>query len=188
MGKLLDLAKALAGEKSLHGTFGKWIQVVSSAIDAGLGGLIPDYGIAKKGPVTATVGINNNLALDVSGPIRGVSYNGASWTLTPGKTYLLQADGWFDNFSDGAAGLIDVAWVDDNNTRLQSLTMDSPTARFRPATCTDPDSSGAGSLSMIYTAPVAPALRTVKLRVLQATGTADMLSGSWTSTVLEIPG
>jgi hypothetical protein len=41
----------------------------------------------------------------------------------------------------------------------------------------------------IYTVPSGnPALIVAKLRVVNATGTAQMPSGSWTSTVLEIPG
>lgn len=36
MGKLLDLAKALAGERSLHGRVGRWILAASAIID-GLG-------------------------------------------------------------------------------------------------------------------------------------------------------
>ena len=187
MGKIFDLAKALAGEKSLHGSFGRWIQAVSRALDDGAA--TPDYGIVKKGPALATVGVNDTLPLEVEGPMRGVTYQGYSWILTPGKTYLLQADGWFNNFSNPATGLLDVAWVDDNNTYLQAPTMDSPSARFRPVTSTDPNSSGGGGLSMIYTVPSGDVnLRIAKLRVMGAAGTADMLSGSWTSTVLEIPG
>lgn len=186
MGKLLDLAKGIAGEKSLHGRVGRWILAVSTALDGGAA--TPDYGIAKKGPVLGQVGLGDTLPLELQGLVRGITYTPSSWILIPGKTYLLQADGWFTGFSDAVAGLVEVTWADGNGVPLQAGTINSPTARFRPATCTDPDSSGAGTLSMIYTVPFGDVnLRVARLYVLQATGTADMPSGSWTSTVTEIP-
>ena len=188
MGKLLDLAKALAGEKSLHSALGRWIQAVSLALDGG--SAAPDYGIVGKGAALAVIGVGDALPLDAPGLIRGVQYStGTSlWTLTPGKTYRLTAVGFFRTFSDGTGGLLDIQWIDANGNVLSSGGLDSPTVRFRPATCTDADSSAAG-LEMIYRVPAGdPLAAQVQLSCSNATGTAQMPEGSWTAIVQEIPG
>lgn len=181
MGKLLDLAKGLAGEKSLHGRFGRWIQAVSTALDGGAA--TPDYGIAKKGAVLATIGQGDVIPLELVGLTRGVTYDEAHflWVLTPGKTYLLHGEGYFDSFSDPVNGSLDVAWVDAVGTPLVGGGINSPENRFEPQ-------AQSGSVSMIYTVPFGDiALTTARLYCTLATGTAAMVQGFWSSTVLQIP-
>jgi hypothetical protein len=186
MGRFLDLGRA-AGS-GLSTALGHWIQAVSLALDAGAA--VPDYGIAKAGPTPISIGINDTMDLALTGSIRGIDYVpvSGSWVLTPGKTYKLRASGYFDNFSDAATGYIKLAWVDDNNTPLTSGAIDSPTAFFYPVTATAANCS-AGGLDFISVVPSSDAaLRIVKLRATGASGTADVVSGSWTVIVEEIPG
>lgn len=183
MGKLFDLAKGLTGEKSLHGRFGRWIQAVSTALDAGAA--TPDYGMAKKGPALAVIGVGDKLILELPGLIRGVTYQETqgNWILTPGKTYLLHGEGYFSGFSDAVTGFLDITWADDNDARLIGGGIDAPSGRFFTG------ASQAASVSMLYTVPLTgDALRVAKLYCIGATGTAQMSSGLFSATVVEIPG
>lgn len=181
MGKLLDLAKALASERSLHGRLGRWILEASSALDTG-STVSPDYGQAKKGPALAVIGQGDRLVLELPGLIRGVTYQASegNWVLVPGKTYLLRGEGSFVSFSDAVNGELNIAWVDDYGDRLVGGSIDSPTAH-----CTVGGESGV--VSMIYTVPTTDnRLAVARLRCVTATGTAQIPSGYWSSTVLEI--
>lgn len=182
MGKLFDLAKGLAGEKSLHGRFGRWIQAVSTALDAG--SATPAFGIAKKGAALDVIGQGDTIPLDLTGLTRGVTYDVAHflWVLTPGKTYLLHGEGYFDSFSDPVNGFLDVTWVDAVGTPLVGGGINSPENRFAPG-------AQSGSVSMVYTVPYGSvALTAARLDCVLANGTAGMVQGFFSSTVVEIPG
>ncbi len=182
MGKLLDLAKGFAGEKTLHGRFGRWVQAVSTALDGGAA--TPEYGMAKKGPAPAVIGVGDKLILELEGLTRGLTYQAAqgNWILTPGKTYLLHGEGYFSGYSDAVNGFLDITWADDNDARLIGGGIDAPSARFFVG------ASQGNSVSMIYTVPLGnPALTVAKLYCIGATGTAQMSSGLFSSTVVEIP-
>lgn len=192
MGILLDLAKALTGEKSLHGTFGRWIQAVSRALDEGAAA--PDYAQMKiTGAGQAAIGANTNLALDTACVVRGdITHQPATGTLIlpAGKTFLLQAQGYFSGFSDATGGALEVQWVDGNNVALSNAGCSGGVGRFVPTTNTTAGSSAGGVPSLIYTVPdnASAAGRAVRLRAVAGTGTADMPGNSWVATATEIPG
>jgi len=203
MGELSDLLQRAAGEVSNRSAIARWRQAVSQSLDSvaallGIGtseissALSPDFGWVKRGGSTqAGVGANTTLDLNVEGAARGIEYVNAtsSWVLNAGKRYRLTVHGRFANFSNATGGSMRLRFVDDANAPLQDTSADSPDAFFHPTTHTTADSSSAG-LEMIYTVPMTatPTQRTVKLRVTDATGTADLPSNGMTWVVEEIPG
>jgi hypothetical protein len=185
------LFQAARGELGA-GALSRWAQAISeqSVAASNSGALAPAYGQAKA--VTPQNGVTSTTILLLSNPgiIRGnLSYVAATgtWVLQAGKTYLLRAAGWFQNFSDATGGVLQVSWVDENNARLQSGSIDCPKTSHTPATFTGSPSNSA-ALDFIYTAGDTLESRLVKLRTTGGTGTADMVADSWWATVTELPG
>ncbi len=188
MGKILDLLKNAAGQKGLHDSIGRWRQAVSSVLDSGAAA--PQFAYGKGVAAQAGVAVNTDLDFEgiglVNGIPRSVGSPNDSWVLTPGNVYLLTGFGFFDTFSDAAAGSMRVQWVDDANAALQSGTVDSPGMFFTPGTHAGARSTAAG-IQMLYLAGATDTLRTVKLRVTAATGTATKPASSWSASLIQIP-
>ena len=186
-----ELLQAARGELGV-GALLRWAQSVSGSIDAigNSGASSPAYGQVKAVTPQNGVTTTTTLLLSNAGIIRGnLSYVGGSgsWVLQEGKTYVLRAGGWFQNFSDATGGSLRVSFVDDNNARLISGGIDTPVTHHAPGTSTG-GISVASSLEFIYTAGSTLASRIVKLRTVGGSGTADMIADSWWSTVTELPG
>lgn len=177
MGKLIDLAKGLAGEKSLHGRFGRWILAASSALDA-QGGETPLEYIQVGYSAPQTIATNTDLIPDDVLIVSGITYAPLSgiFRLTGGKKYRLVAHGKFTDFSDDVAGTLSIAWLDGNNAVL------GVAGAFEPHTSTVDTCD-----HPIVEAIVAPAADiTVKLRCRSATGSAIINAGGFSASIVEI--
>lgn len=185
---LLDLLNAAGGEESLRGAFGRWAQAISLAVGAGVS-LVPDYAYGKHVGGQAGITTNVNLLITDNGLMRGITRPGGSqtvWQLTPGKTYALEGYGTFDTFSDAVGGVLQIDWVDDTDTRLNSGVMDFAPGSFYPTSNTAAQSS-MSYVSGIYRAGTG-VLSLVHLRCTNATGTAALSSSNFAATLIEIPG
>mgnify|MGYP001594673714 CR=1 FL=1 len=178
MGKLLDLAKALAGEKSLHGLFGRWIQAVSSALDA-QGGATPLEYIQVGYTAPQTIAANTDLLPDDTIIVSGITYSPPSglFRLTGGKKYHLLAHGRFTDFSDDTGGVLNVAWLDNDSSGVLGVV-----GVFEPHTstvdaCDHP----------VVEAVIAPTEDVnVKLRCRSATGSAIINAGGFSASIVEL--
>lgn len=191
MATAIEMLKMVASEIQLSSAFGRWMQKVSTLLDAGVSA--PQYLIAKRGGGLAqnNVGLNTTIVPNILGESRGIPYDETQGlaTLTPGKTYRLTGRLGATTFSDATGGRLAVRWVDGNNAALTSVTMDSPEASLVPDTGTGVEAENP-CVEMIWTVPAdADAVsRIVKLRVTSATGTATIPSGLATIVIQEIPG
>lgn len=112
MGKLLDFAKSVASEKSLHGRLGRWILEVSRALDSQGADTPVDYiQVGYTAPQTVIVG--NVIAPDTVLERQGITYSQGLFRLLAGKVYHLTASGRFTSFAGGeGAGMLTLEWHD----------------------------------------------------------------------------
>lgn len=189
MGKLLDLLKSAAGEAGLHNALGRWRQAVSSSLDS-VTGVQYAYGKSGAGDQVG-IGTGTNLEIPIDGLMNGIIRSPGNptvkWILSAGKVYQLLATGWFDTFSDDAAGQLIIRWVDDGNTPLNSGTADAPQAFFRPTTRTVADGGASVVGPFLYQPPDDPVARTIALRCTGGTGTAVITGTAWSVSIVEIP-
>lgn len=178
MGKLLDLAKSIAGEKSLHGRVGRWILAVSRALDA-QGGEIPLEYIQVGYSAPQTIATNTDLLPDQTIIVEGITYAPLSgiFRLTGGKKYRLIAHGQLTDFSDDVAGTLDIAWLNSGtNAMLGVIGVFEPHTSTVDA-CDHP----------VVEAIIAPAADVnVKLRCRSATGSAIINAGGFSASIVEI--
>lgn len=183
---LLSLLKTAGSQLQLSSPLGKFLQkIAQSLVSSGVSA--PQYGFAKISTPQAING-TTNLLLDSQGLTRGIGYSTATgtWTLTPGKTYVLRGHGYADTFSAVNASL-KIQWVDDNNNPLTSGGPDCPPAQLYPMTGTGANSTEPVT-EIVYTAPDTVAGRSVKLRVTALVGTANIPASGFTAIIQEIPG
>lgn len=181
----------VAAQVQLSSPLGRFLQKLAQSLFGG-GAASPQFLVAQRIDSDQTlVGVNSKIIMNGVGASRGIDYdevNGLA-TLTPGKTYLLFAQGNMHTFSDAATGELDVQFVDDNNAPLASNNLDCMKGVWIPST-SNGGASGSNGLSMIHTVPLDATQqeRTVKLRVQSGSGTATVPSGSFIWTIQEIPG
>lgn len=183
MGILKDLLKAATGEASLHSRLGLWRQKVSEQLDAFVAGA--QYIQAKNAGEQAGVTQDSTIAVETDINARGITRPDAfAFQLTPGKTYHLIAHGRFTDFSDAAAGVLALQWVDDSNTAIPAVT--APSSRHRPMTSTVTSSEDSVT-EAIYTVPASPASASrVKVRCVAGTGTATLVANGMSASIVEI--
>lgn len=184
MGFLLDLLQAATGEASLSGALGHWRQAVSESIDAltERTAILPapapvpvrelDVIETERGLVLQTVTIDTDVVLDFVRFSQGqVSYDPGLgiYTLVPGRLYELDAGGAVANFTDADAGFLRISWVDAaTNAPLPT----EITGIYKPSTQTNPSSNGGRTRAVFR--PTGATDSRVKLRVTDATGSADI--------------
>lgn len=132
MGKLLDLAKSIAGEKSLLGRVGRWILAVSTKLDDSVPGpyIVTELfnapqDIANLTP--ATVLVLDSIQVD-----GGISYNTATgrYVLPPG-TYDLAFYAYWEVFNDQANDYARAIWVTGAGHQLPGASIIYPQASTR---------------------------------------------------------
>lgn len=154
------------------------------------GSTIKDYAYGKSLEDQVALGVNTNLDFSQNGLMQGIIRSPgnptAKWVLQAGKVYELLASGWFDNFSDGVTGQLSLRWVDDTDTPLNSGAVDSAQTFFRPYTGTGLRNGAAVVGPFLFLAPAGGPQRTIALRCVGATGTADKLGTSWSISIKEV--
>jgi hypothetical protein len=170
MGRILEFLTRAAGVAALSGPLGRWRQLVSKTLDdlqtAGTLDVIETRG---SGPQTVSNG-TDVLLPDTKFSNGSIAYSAATgiYTLVPGKLYELDAGGLLDNFSNTTAGFIRISWCDTDNNPLAS---ELP-GFYKPTTSTVASSDGGRSRAVFRPANATEAR--VKLRVVSATGTAEV--------------
>lgn len=192
MGKILDLLQAAAGEASLNNLLGRWRQGISVDLDDAqstidilkaqvsniasvAASLLTELdvigtkrsGADQPGLTTGSDVVLNNLVFK-----RGaVSYDFDTgvYTLIPGRIYELDAGGAVANFSSAAGGFLEIAWV---NAITNATIPTNVSGIYKPSTQTNASSNGGRTHAVFFVAGGGD--ENVKLRVLDATGTADI--------------
>jgi len=173
----------------------RWEQVVSQLIDsvlAALGGgdggtvltQLDILGVQRAGSDQLAVGVGSDIILNNTIFTRGdatYDFNTGVYTLVPGKVYELDAGGAVGSFSDDTAGFLEIAWVDANtNTPL----FGNMNGIYKPSTQTDASSNGGRTRALVI--PTSAADAQVKLRVVDATGTASIPAARFSSIVKQL--
>jgi len=147
----------------------------------------PDYIQAEKSASQTSVGINTDVTFNVTSTSSGISQTNGVFTLTAGKTYLLQADLCISNFSANTAYTW-WSWVDSTTNAQLDTSNGSALATGSsgvaiPATWVGTNDQYAGTARLIYT----PATnQTVKLRITDASGTCSILSIASKATITQL--
>jgi hypothetical protein len=147
----------------------------------------PDYIQAEKSANQTSVGINTDVTFNVTSTSSGISQTNGVFTLTAGKTYLLQADLCISNFSANTAYTW-WSWVDSTTNAQLDTSNGSALATGSsgvaiPATWVGTNDQYAGTARLIYT----PATnQTVKLRITDASGTCSILAIASKATITQI--
>lgn len=198
MGKFFDLLQAAAGESSLAGAIGRWRQAISEQADtaiassaqiaalssqvaalstelAALSALASELdilGTKRSGLDQVGVAIDTDVVLNNLIFKRGaVSYdsNTGVYTLVPLRVYELDAGGAVANFSSAAGGFLEIAWV---NAVTNAPIPTNVSGIYKPSTQVNPSSNGGRTHTVFI--PTGDGDAQVKLRVLDATGIADI--------------
>jgi len=185
MGKILDLLQAAAGEASLHTLLGKWRSAISQEVDIQKSqissisiisqSLLTELdvigtkrsGLDQIGVTTGSDVILNNLVF-TRGAIAYDSNTGI-YTLIPGRIYELDASGSVANFSSATGGFLEIAWV---NAATNAPIPTNVSGIYKPSTQTNASSNGGRTHAVFI--PGGDGDENVKLRILSATGTADI--------------
>lgn len=172
MGRLLEIATSLRGQKSLWSPLGKWILEVSKSVDQLFSGgsVAFDYIQVNRSSNQVGVASGTDIIWDTIRIQQNVPYNTGTgvFTLNANRTYRLTVNAAFSTFAGGTAE-VDLDWVDaTSNTKLV------PNTSFIGVPVTD--------TTNLAPSPVAEALyrpttnQTVKVRCTSAGGTSVLLA------------
>ncbi len=175
MGKLLDLAKAVAGEKTLHGRFGRWILAVSQALDV-QGGEAPLEFIQVGYANQQTLTVGDTLVPDEVLIRSGIAYAGGSFRLSANKKYRLVAHGEMTQFNDDVGGEHHIAWFDDTGVQYGTEGVFMPMSNTSQAN-SNPHVEAIASLR---------ADTAVHLQVTSSSGSARTAVGAFSVSIVEI--
>jgi hypothetical protein len=140
-------------------------------------GFLADYVQVWNSTQINGMGIDVDIIFDTLGSSSGIPYNPSTgvFDLTAGRTYELNASPTWSNFTNVASGYLSYTWVDAvTNVQIQGASLGTLVGIAVPLnTSTNQDPNSA--LTMIYTPQTD---RSIKLRIIDAVGTARLNGGS----------